>query len=107
MSGSTSTSTEDNLTILAVLTAKPGQADALKAALVALIAPTRQELGNASYELFQLTETPEVFHMRECWQSQAALDAHVATAHFQSFVSQMDMLLNEPLAIVPLKPVSA
>nr|WP_312213340.1 putative quinol monooxygenase [Pseudescherichia sp.] len=96
----------DNLTVLAVLTAKPDQTEALKAALVALIAPTRQEPGNISYELFQLTETPEIFHMRECWQSQAALDDHVATPHFQSFVSQMDLLLNEPLAIVPLKQVS-
>ena len=106
MSDNTSMSAEDNLTILAVLTAKPDHVDALKAALIALIAPTRQEPGNMRYDLFQLTETPEVFHMQERWQSQAALDDHVATPHFQTFVSQMDRLLNEPLAIVPLTPVS-
>ena len=87
------------ITLLAVLKAKPGQTDALRKVLQALLLPTRQEPGNLDYALFQLRDAPETFYMREAWQGQDALDAHVAMPYCQAFVSQMESLLAEPLRL--------
>ncbi|MDK8014005.1 putative quinol monooxygenase, partial [Escherichia coli] len=66
------------ISLLAVLTAKPGYNDALRQALRALLLPTRQEPGNLDYALFQLRDAPDTFYMRESWRNQEALDAHIA-----------------------------
>ncbi|MGB7803961.1 putative quinol monooxygenase [Buttiauxella sp.] len=98
---------DNTLSIIAVLKAKAGHRESLKAALKALILPTRQEEGCLDYALFQLQETPDVFYMRESWKGQEALDAHIALPHFQAFVQQMDELLAEPLQLVRLNAVEA
>ncbi len=95
----------DTLSIIAVLKAKPGLQDHLKAALKALVAPSREEPGCLDYALFQLQETPNVFYVRESWKGQAALDAHVALPHFQAFAKRMDDLLAEPLQLVRLDAI--
>ncbi|MDQ7990421.1 MAG: putative quinol monooxygenase [Candidatus Dactylopiibacterium sp.] len=94
------------LCFIAVLTARPDRADALEAALKALVPPSRQEPGNLEYALFRLRETPEVFHVRESWRDQAALDAHVATPHFQALAGRMDALLAQPLRLEHMVPVA-
>ncbi|STV97344.1 antibiotic biosynthesis monooxygenase [Klebsiella pneumoniae] len=43
--------------------------------------------------------------MREAWQGQDALDAHVAMPYFQAFMAQMESLLAEPLRLDFLTPV--
>lgn len=95
----------DIISLIAVLKAKPGKTDDLKQALVALVAPTRQEPGNVEYALFQLRDVPDIFYVRESWRGQAGLDAHIALPHFQAFVAQMDELLAEPLRLDYLVPV--
>ncbi|MBC7316888.1 MAG: antibiotic biosynthesis monooxygenase, partial [Chloroflexi bacterium] len=55
------------ISLIAVLKAKPGQTDALRQALQALLLPTRQEPGNLDYALFQLRDAPDTFYMREAW----------------------------------------
>ncbi|MDQ7988082.1 MAG: putative quinol monooxygenase [Candidatus Dactylopiibacterium sp.] len=97
----------DILTIIAVLKAKTGQREALRSALKALLLPTRAEPGCVDYALFQLTDEPDTFYVRESWRGQAALDAHVALPHFQAFAKNMDALLAEPLKLVRLTPVDA
>jgi len=83
------------ISLIAVLKAKPGQTDALRQALQALLLPTRQEPGNLDSALFQLRDAPDTFYMREAWQGQDALDAHVAMPYFQAFMTQMDPVLEE------------
>ncbi len=58
------------VSLIAVLKAKPGQTDALRQALQALLLPTRQEPGSLDYALFQLRDAPDTFYMREAWQGQ-------------------------------------
>lgn len=89
----------DIISLIAVLKAKPGKRDALKAALQALLLPTRQEPGNLEYQLFQLRDTPDCFYVREAWRGQEALEAHIALPHFQAFILQTDELLAEPLRL--------
>lgn len=95
----------DVISIIAVLKAKPGKTDALRAALQALILPTREEPGNVEYVLFQLRDTPDVFYVRESWHGQQGLDAHIAMPYFQAFIEQMNELLAEPLRLDYLMPV--
>ncbi|NIF31183.1 antibiotic biosynthesis monooxygenase [Enterobacter sp. Cy-643] len=98
--------TTETLTIIAMLKAKAGQQDNLKAALKALGAPSRLEPGCLDYTLFQLQQEPDTFFVRESWRGQQALDLHNSLPHFQAFVKQMDGLLAEPLKLVPLDEVA-
>ena len=95
------------LVSLAILKARRGQAPALKAALLALIEPTRAESGNRDYMLFERCDEPGTFYMREAFDDQLAFDTHLATAHFQRFAEQADQLLAEPLQLIFLDPVSS
>ncbi len=94
------------LVSLAVLKAKPGKQDALKAGLLSLIEPTRAEPGNLDYVLFERRDEPGTFYMREAFKDQTALDAHFATAYFQRFAATADDLLSEPLHLIFLEQVS-
>ncbi|MFI7801236.1 putative monooxygenase YcnE [Pseudomonas sp. DD1] len=91
---------------IAVLKAKPGQEQALKAGLLALVEPTRTEPGNLDYVLFELRDEPGTFYMREAFKNQAALDAHFAMPYFQRFAATADDLLQEPLKLIFLEQVS-
>jgi quinol monooxygenase YgiN len=94
------------LVSLAVLKAKPGKQQALKAGLLSLIEPTRAEPGNLDYVLFERRDEPGTFYMREAFKDQAALDAHFATPYFQRFAATADDLLSEPLQLIFLEQVS-
>ncbi|MCM3780713.1 putative quinol monooxygenase [Microbacterium hydrocarbonoxydans] len=91
---------------LARLVAAPGRRDALRAALLALIEPTRSEPGTLDYVLFEVAETPGTFIMREAFTSEAALRAHQETPHYREFASFADDLLAEPLELTFLTRVS-
>lgn len=56
----------------------------------ALVQATRLEPGCLHYELCQDIKNPGHFVFVEEWEDEAALDAHVASAHFQSLVPQID-----------------
>lgn len=91
---------------IAVLKAKPGQEQVLKAGLLGLVEPTRTEPGNLDYVLFELRDEPGTFYMREAFKDQAALDAHFAMPYFQRFAATADDLLQEPLKLIFLEQVS-
>lgn len=96
-----------SIVLLATLTAKAGQADALKTALLALVEPTRAEPGNLDYMLFERQDAPGCFYMREAFAHQEAFDAHAASEHFQQFLAHSEALLAEPPHLVFLNPVSS
>jgi len=58
-----------------------------------LIAETRKEAGCVSYNLYQSTGDSTEFAFLEEWESQAALDAHNASAHFARFQSAAESIL--------------
>ncbi|MFV0411918.1 MAG: putative quinol monooxygenase [Oscillospiraceae bacterium] len=62
-----------------------------------LVAATRQlDGGCLHYDLFQDTHQPEVLTFIEGWESQAALDAHMASAHFKPLFPQLQALCAAP-----------
>jgi len=81
------------LTIVAQFQAHEGQTDALRESLRALVAPTRAEDGCEIYELHESVETPGFFHFHEIWTTRAHWDAHMKTAHIESFGQKKDTLV--------------
>jgi quinol monooxygenase YgiN len=80
------------LTIVATFQARPGKEADLRAALISLLAPTREEPGCVSYDVHQSADDPAKFLFYENWQSKEALDAHMRSSHLQKLVPRVDEL---------------
>lgn len=52
-----------------------------------LMARTREEPGNISYEFFSALEDPARYHVFEEWESEEAIAAHNASEHFLAFMT--------------------
>jgi quinol monooxygenase YgiN len=85
----------DLLTVIAYMKAAPGKEEELRAALEALIEPTRQEKGFVNYDLHRSEEDPGRFFFYENWESGEDLDAHLAAPHLVDFADRMGDLLDE------------
>ena len=86
----------DLFTVIAWLEAKPGKESELRAALLALIEPTRKEDGCVQYDLHEHTEQPGRFAFYENWTSKEHLDRHLASPHVQDFFTASPALLTGP-----------
>jgi len=75
----------DPLTILAITTAKPGMAAALRAAQEQLVAETLKEEGCVSYALHQSLDDEHVLIFVESWASEGLWRAHMDGAAMQRF----------------------
>ena len=75
--------------LTATVRAKSGQEEAVKEALVSLVAPTRQEPGCLCYNLHQSKSDPTEFMFYEQWASRAAIDAHGKTPHMKALGGQL------------------
>ncbi|NJM70826.1 MAG: antibiotic biosynthesis monooxygenase [Scytonema sp. RU_4_4] len=75
--------TNQTIRVVARIVALPEKVEAVKAVLLAIIEPTRQEAGSIKYELLQNQSDPTDFTFVEEWASHDALDAHLATAHIE------------------------
>lgn len=95
-----------DLEVVAVITAKPGSADTIRAALVELVAETVKEPGCLSYRLSESTSAPGTFLTLELWKSQSDLDAHMATPHIaKAFATVGEHVLGAPV-IHPLVSIA-
>jgi quinol monooxygenase YgiN len=65
--------------LVAMVKAKPGQEEAVKEILLALVDPTRKESGCLCYNLHQAKDDKTQFLFYEQWASKEALDAHSKT----------------------------
>ncbi|KJG12120.1 antibiotic biosynthesis monooxygenase [Photobacterium iliopiscarium] len=73
--------------LLAEIKANPNCLEKAQALLESLIAPTHLEKGCESYQLFADQNVEGLFVMQEVWLSQAHLDEHLASTHFQNFLT--------------------
>ena len=55
-----------------------------------LLVPTRKEAGCLNYDLHQSPEDPAKFLFHENWTSQAALNAHLQSAHVKALLPRVD-----------------
>jgi quinol monooxygenase YgiN len=95
-----------DLHVVAIITAKPGSEDEVKAALEVLAAASREEPGNITYFLHVSAADPAVFVTVESWKSQADLESHMQTEHLKSASTTFADKLAGPPAVHPLVPIS-
>jgi quinol monooxygenase YgiN len=90
---------EQKLTVLACVIAKPGCEEEVFKELCALVAPTHAEAGCINYDLHRSKDDPARFFLYENWRSRKALDEHLEMPYLQAFRQKAPELLAEPLDI--------
>ena len=87
------------LQVVARFIARPGSVEALKAILVSMIAPTREEDGCLMYELLQCQTDPTDFTFVEEWTDAAALARHAAAPHIAGVRDEVRALVSTPPSV--------
>jgi quinol monooxygenase YgiN len=95
-----------DLHVVAVITAKPGTEAEVRAAMEAIVAPTRAEDGCVSYFLHASAADPAVFVTVEAWKSQEDLAGHMQTEHIKGLIAAAGDKLAGPPQIHPLIPIN-
>ena len=90
--------------VIARSVARKGSEDELRALLQGMLVPTRAEQGCKSYELYESDSTGR-FYFDETWESEAALDKHIATLHFKHLEQAIGELVEEPFEVNILKRI--
>ena len=82
----------EGVILTAQVKAKPGQEEAVKEVLLALVEPTRKESGCLCYNLHQAKADKGQFLFYEQWASQAALDAHGKMPYMKALHGKLEGL---------------
>ena len=82
------------------LTVKPGQQEAYEAFIAKLVAGSRSEAGNVSYDHFKKVDQANAYEIIEHWQDTDAVAFHNETPHFQAFLKGVGDYLQEPPVII-------
>lgn len=77
------------LIVVATITARDGHVALVRAAVDAVVPPSRAEAGCLRYDLHIDLGNHASFIMLEAWRDEAALAAHEATPHFQQLVQAL------------------
>lgn len=80
----------EELVIVAHVAVKPEFKNEVAKAFEGVVEGTRKEPGNISYILYQDASDPLKYTFVEIWKSQAAIDAHNSSAHFQEFAKAIE-----------------
>ncbi len=90
------------LDVVAVIQARAGHEDTVRAALQQLVAATRREPGCLSYDLKVATDQPTVFVTVQRWSGPSDLAAHMQSPHIAAALEAAGPHLALPPAIYPL-----
>ena len=90
--------------VIARAVARKGKEDQLRTLLQGMLVPTRAEKGCISYELYE-SDSKGRFYFDEAWESQAALDKHIATPHFKNLEQAIGELLEGSFEVNILKRI--
>lgn len=71
--------------LLAILEAKPGQSDELRAMIIKLTRENRREPGCLSFIPYEADRFPDRFYLYEVFADAAAFELHLATEHVKEF----------------------
>jgi quinol monooxygenase YgiN len=96
-----------NLDVVAVITAKSGSEAVVEGALRELAGASKGDQGCLAYDLFASEATPGAFVTIEKWESQADLDAHMASPHIAAMITVAGDHLEGFPAIHTLRPLES
>jgi quinol monooxygenase YgiN len=82
--------------VIARFIAKTGKEEELKGVLTALIPPTRREIACYQYDLLRNAADSREFCFVERWETDAALEQHLATPHVATAMAQAQPLVEAP-----------
>ena len=82
--------------VVARYLAKAGSENEVKGVLIALVAPSRRELGCYQYDLLVNPADPRDFCFVERWEDDRAVDEHSETAHVKAARAQVAGLVEAP-----------
>jgi quinol monooxygenase YgiN len=94
------------LSVIATITAKPGQREALLAAFDDFFGHVESEDGTEQYVLHRSTMNPDVCFMTELYTDQAAFDAHSGSEAFAGLTGKLGGLI-EAVDLQLAEPVKA
>ena len=86
--------------VMARINVTPESAVAAKTILTTLVAASLEEAGCLAYELFQRPDAPHLFQTVEQWTDQAAVDAHMKTAHVGAAIAAAGPMFTAPPEIL-------
>ena len=86
----------DKIVVVTRMRAKVGETKAVKELAMSLISQTRHEPGALLYDLYQNTQDEAYFILHEIWKGQEAINEHMATAHFKTFMDKSVGVLVPP-----------
>lgn len=78
---------ELRVTVVTRMTAKSDMVDTVKQKMMSLVTATRQEPGAVLYDPFQQLNEDTYFILHELWRDWNAIGAHMATDHFNDFMT--------------------
>ncbi len=96
----------ETVKIVAILTARPGKAEALEALLKSMLAPSRAEPGTLRYDLWADPAESGRFVLDELYRSQSAVAAHRAGAHFQTYLAAISDLAERTAFVLSARDVA-
>ncbi len=76
---------------------KPGQAEAFRAVLLAVIEPSRAEPGCLAFYAFESLREPIEFGIHSEWLDEAAFEQHAREPHTVRFIEAAERLLTHPV----------
>jgi len=85
---------------IAILVAKRGMVEELRALLEGMVLPSRAEPGNLQYDLWRERADHGRFVLEEIHSDDVALAAHRATPHFEKYSSRINNLAERTLILL-------
>lgn len=82
------------LTVVAIMVAKPGKSEILRAELERRVVLARGEIGCSRYDLHIDTATPGKFLLYETWVSVEKWREHMHTDHMKALIAESDKLMS-------------
>ena len=89
--------------ITAILAARPGKAEELKALLVGMAPHCRAEPGNLRWDVWQDQSQPESYVLDELYVDDTAVAVHRQTPHYQDYLSRITDLADRTALV--LRPI--
>lgn len=81
------------ITVVSKCRCRPGKGGEFISALEEFLGPSREEKGCKSYDAYQDTQDPLNIIFHELWEDQEAVNIHINSSHFETFMGKAAQLL--------------
>ena len=93
------------IVLFARLKVKKEAVERAKNAAMAIVEPSRAEIGCLNYDFHQAIDDETIFLWHETWKNREAIDAHGTSKHFAEFSEAIKDMTEEPLQVTLAKMV--